>query len=458
MGYHRCKEPLVESEARGVSPLSLLEPARIRFVSGSIVVLSLILLVLSFASAARGGATLFGPGLGADYAGFYTAGYILDHDPPARLYDRAYQDQVHHELHPHLRQEETLPFVHPPFVAWAFRPLSRLPYAWSFAVWLVLSLGMYLGGIWLLLSTQYSVLSTQYSVRNASDRLTIFLLALSFEPFVMECWLGGQLSAFGFLCLAAFLALDRSGRQLPAGLVLGLCLYKPTLLVILLPVLLAARRFWTLLGVTLTGLGLLLLTWATVGTEGIRAFLEAGARFSRNIQSGDLILPLRKFVDLNSCTQLLLGLSWPQRLLVLALILPPLGLLLWRAWHLKPQDEESRLTVFAVALLATPVLNFYVGIYDSILAVLGVLILAGLQLRHRPALSPRFQLWLLALYVAPWVTQPLARLPGLHLQVYTFVLYGLTVLLLKQCGPGEEYPVNCGIPETLVIDKEHPSD
>jgi hypothetical protein len=407
----------------------LLEPARIRFVSGSILVLSLILLGLSFASAREGGRTLFGPGLGADFAGFYTAGYILDHDPPAKLYDRSFQDKVHHELHPYLAQRETLPFVHPPFVAWAFRPLSRLPYAWSFAVWLVLSLGLYLAGICLALRTVTPLPAL------LTDRLSIFLLVLSFEPFVMECWLGGQISAVGFFVVAACLALDHSGRPLLAGMVLGLCFYKPTLLVVLLPVLLAARQFWTLLGVTLTGIGLALLSWATVGREGIQAFVDAALRFSRDTtQSGELTLPLAKFVDLNTFTRLLLGPSLLQRVLFLALALPPLGLLLWRAWQVRRGDGGARLTLLASAILATPVLNIYVGIYDSILAVLGTLVLVGMLTRRRAALPPRFQLWLLALFIVPWFTQPLARLPGVHLQLFTVVLLGLTldVLLEKE--------------------------
>ncbi len=173
---------------------TLLEPARIRFVSGSVLILSLVLLVLSFVSAQEGGRTLFGPTLGADYSGFYTAGYILDHASPALLYDRDYQDRIHHELHPHLGQQETLPFVHPPFVAWAFRPLSRLPYPWSFAVWLLLSLGLYLTGVWLALRVGSAGVSrlrlsqvvlpalakpqaaALHSQPPLTDRLTVFLL------------------------------------------------------------------------------------------------------------------------------------------------------------------------------------------------------------------------------------------------------------------------------------------
>ena len=186
-------------------------------------------------------------------------------------------------------------------MAWAFRPLARLPYPWAFAVWLVISLTLYLFGL---------VLTLRGLNLSPADRLTALLLALSFEPFVMETWLGGQLSAVGFCCLAGCVALDRQGRPFAAGLVLGLCGYKPTLLVVLFPVLLAARRFRTLAGLAVTGLALAGLTCAAVGWEGITAFVERVTGFTRHRDgAGPLELPLTKFIDLNAFTRLLLGSS-----------------------------------------------------------------------------------------------------------------------------------------------------
>src|SRR5207248_8813631 len=120
-----------------------------------------------------------------------------------------------------------LPYLHPPFVAFAFRPLAQLPYAWSFAVWLLLFGALYLAALVLTLKTLRSLPS--------ADRSLILLLALSFEPFIMECWMRGQLSAFGFLCIALAYFWQERGRPTAAGVALGFCLYKPTLLVLLFP-------------------------------------------------------------------------------------------------------------------------------------------------------------------------------------------------------------------------------
>ena len=96
----------------------LLERRRIRFVCISVLVMSLALLAVSFATADRG-RTVFGPPLGADYAGFYVAGMLLNRAPPERLYDFALQDEMYHAVLP--EEKGHLPFLHPPFVALASR-------------------------------------------------------------------------------------------------------------------------------------------------------------------------------------------------------------------------------------------------------------------------------------------------------------------------------------------------
>jgi len=402
---------------------SLLDSVRIRFVSSTILVLALLLLGASFATAPGGGRTLFHSALGADFTGFYTAGYILNHREPALLYDSRFQDETHHQLHPHLSENETLPYVHPPFVAWMFRPLALLPYSWAFAIWLLLSLSLYLLGLTLTLRDLPSL--------SGADRLTALLLSLSFEPFVMECWVGGQLSAIGFCCLAAAVALDRQGRPLFSGLVLGLCLFKPTLLLVVLPVLLASRRFWILAGIVLTGLALAGLTLTVVGWDGTWAFVDKLTGFTRSAtQNSGLELPLPKFIDLNAFTRMLLGASLAQRLLFAALALPLLGGLLLRAWRTDTCDRRQLTLLWATTLLATPVVNLYVGVYDSVLAVLGALLLVDGLGCTGTTVPPRLRYGLLALYVVPWFTQPLAR--AVHVQVFTVVLVALACYSLLQ--------------------------
>src|SRR5712692_7178549 len=157
-----------------------LEVWRIRFVALAVLAVTLTLTVVSCISGDRSH-TIFGPPLGADFAGFYTAGIILNHYPAVRLYDWQLHDQLYHELLPGKSQDEELPFVHPPFVALPFRLLALFPYEWSFALWLLISAGLYLAGL--------AVLARSLSALPSRCWAVAVLLALSFEPFLMECWL-----------------------------------------------------------------------------------------------------------------------------------------------------------------------------------------------------------------------------------------------------------------------------
>jgi len=405
--------------------VGLLERHRVRFVCLAILCMSLALLAVSFATSDRG-QTVFGASLGADYIGFYAAATILNTAAPDRLYDFALQDEIYHTVLP--SDEGHLPFFHPPFVALAFRPLARLPYAWSFAAWLLLSAGLYLGGLHLILKTR--------AYPSGQDRGLAMLLALSFEPFIMECWIGGQLSAFGFFCMAlACYCLDVR-RQTAAGVALGFCLYKPTLLVLLLPLLVVGRCWRILFGFSLSAAALAGVTLVAMGWQGCLAYARTLLGFAHTTTGNEgAILPFSKFVDLNSFFRLLLGGQSPVPWAVLPLMLAaPLGSLALAWWRIGRHGEVYRRAVWAATLTWTLVANLYVGVYDSVLVVLGALLTADvLQQRGEaagPFRSPTFPVLLVLLYLGPWVSQPLALLTGVQLYTLILLFLGTYQLLL----------------------------
>jgi hypothetical protein len=322
-----------------------------------------------------------------------------------------------------LPAEKQLPYVHPPFVAFAFRPLTLLPYETAFAAWLLISGSLYLFGLLLARKTLGATIL---------DWPTVFLLALSFEPFIMECWLGGQLSALGFFGYALTLACEGRDRPFGAGLALGLGLYKPTLLVLVVPSLIVARRARMLAGFAVTALALAALSLIGTGTEVCSGFVHRLLGFGRVATSGGgspehggLELPLSKYVDLNSFFRLLLGdrgvLNW---LLLAAVALVPAALLFQAWWRYDSEGEAYQKRTWAATLAWTLVLNLYVGVYDSVLVVLATLFAAsGLRENDRrggEAFPCRFRILVFCLYVIPWITQPLARAVGL--QPYTLIL------------------------------------
>jgi hypothetical protein len=390
---------------------------RVRFICLAFLLVSLVMLAVSFATAEEG-RTFFGPPLGADFAGFYTAGTILNQprsEDRSRLYDFAYFDEVYHQQLPRMPQESKLPFLHPPFVAWAFRPLARLAYPWAFAIWFVLTAGFYVAG-----------LAMTWTRRPAGDWLTALLLALSFEPFVMEAWLGGQLSAVGFLCVAAALAFERRNRPFAAGMAWGICLYKPTLLVLVLPLVIIAPVFRRLAGFCLAGLGLAALSWAGAGSDNFVRYGRVLVGFAQSTAgasgaTSSLELRLWKYVDINSFLRLILG--GPSAINIVVLLLTGalvMGLLVpaWR--RLGREGCCHRDLVLAATLTWTLVLNLYVGVYDTILVVHSLLLTAAWLCRSDGSLPHGFRTLMIVMYLVPWVTQPIAR--ATSCQVYCIVL------------------------------------
>jgi hypothetical protein len=401
-----------------LSLLRLLERRRVLFVSAAVLVMSLALLAVSFATAERG-QTVFGPPLGADYAGFYAAAMLLNTTPPDRLYDFTLQDAIYHEVLPD--DPGHLPYLHPPFVALTLRPLARLPYAWSFGAWLVVSAGLYLAGL---------ILTLKRLRFAPADRPLILLLALSFEPFIMECWMGGQLSAVGFFCVALAYYWLETGRPTAAGAALGLCLYKPTLLVLLLPMLVLARRWRPLAGFALAGLGLAGVSVAAVGWRACLDYAGLLLGFARTTGgSGGAVLPASKYVDLNSFFRMLCGGPSPfTRALMLLTLAVPLGCLAVGWWRVGRGGGPCRRVLWAATLTWTLVANLYVGAYDSILVVLAALLTADALYQPgegaAPFRSPTLPAFLLLLYLVPWVSQHLARATGLQLSTLILLAFG----------------------------------
>lgn len=402
-----------------------LHPSRVRFVCGAIVAVSVLLATLSFATT-RQGCTFCGKGppLGNDFAGFFVAATLLT-DPATQndLYETAASDTGYHQLLPGVPESEKLPYLHPPFVALAFRPLATLPYSGALAIWLLASVSMYLAG--LLLAWHVAGLPV------GPTRRTGVLVALAFEPFVMECWLGGQLSALALFAMALAWTLERRGRPYSSGLALGLCLYKPTLLVLLLPMAVIARRWRMLSGFLAMALVLAVISVVGAGWENLVRYGETLSRFAKTtIEPRDgFELKLWKYVDVNSFVRLLTARQSIARwaligggTIILFLLLVP------RWWYLSSRGRGHADFTWSTTLIWTLVANLYVGVYDTVLALLGIVIAAGAFWRQRQGIPGPFTRLVALLILVGWVTQPVARATGL--QTYTLMLVALGANLL----------------------------
>ena len=388
----------------------------------------LTLLIVSFTINDRG-RTVFGPYLGADFAVFYVAGSIFDLYAPEKIYDVSLHTQLYHSLFPDLPSGAQLPYANAPFFVLPFAVLAHLPYQWAYLIWIVISIGLYYGGLRLLRGICDSIPGDAWP--------TALLLAFSFTPFLIEGLSGGQVSVFGFFWLALALHLERRGHQVLSGAAVAFCAYKPTLLVLILPMLVITRRVATLRGFAIGSLGLALLSVLAVGWQGCRNYLDMLLLFldvSTDAESG---LRTWKYVDINSFSRLLAGghtyARWAIVIVSAGIALPLLFRTWWKADCTKETDRDL---VWASAIAWTLVLNVYVGIYDTILIVLSVLLFTNALYRkgmdNESGLTPAYKYLLLLLYLIPWITQTVAQFTGIQLYTLVLAVFGLYLISLLQ--------------------------
>jgi hypothetical protein len=415
---------------------SRLQPEYLRLLAVGIILVGIVLGILCFSTADQGTSQVGIP-WGADFAGFYVAGQILDGYSPERLYDRALHNELYHRLLPKLPKEDAIPYVHPPFVAGSLRLLTKLPYDVAVLIWMVITLVLYSSGVLLMLSTCPEL--------NTNHRWLVLLLALSFEPFLFECLLGGQLSAVGFFSFALCYYYLKQSKPLYAGLALGLCFYKPTLLLLMLPMLLIGRQWTMLAGMTVTGVVYLSLSLLMVGWDCTFSYANVLLNF-RQQSSGaeEFAIRLWKYVDINHFWQMLLGnrvgKMAPWGIISLAVMIPVVGLFWWRNRGL-PSDR-----LWAGSLFLVPVVNLYFGIYDTVIVVQAAIIMTAMTIRmnHGKLLGTRWEYLLLVLAIVPWFTQPLAKSVGVQAITVALLLCGFLVAKYDRCFVGHAVRASTG--------------
>jgi hypothetical protein len=265
----------------------------------------------------------------------------------------------------------------------------------AYLTWILISIALYLGAI--TLGLRLVLL----------PRARAFLVCLGFPPFLMLVIAGGQISPIGCFIFAFWLYLMMRQQKLEAGAVLGLLLYKPTLVLFLLPALLFGRQFRTLIGFSaVSGLLILLSIWM-LGTPGLIRYLAILREFSSLVSLGYTRASVH--ADLNAFVRQLFNVDIKYLSMVLALPLT----------YLTRRNPER-------AMVPTMVLSSYAPVYDLILLV-------PLMIVTYKLVSPKL---IVIFFVVSFITVPVCQLTGV--QLITPVLLGLSyVFCVKLRNQGE---------------------
>jgi hypothetical protein len=357
-------------------------------------------------------------GLGTpDYAGFYAAATILNEHPARELYDQDLQDRIRQTRVPGTRPDVHYPFAHAPVVAFLLRPLAQLPFAWSYAVWLIILAAIARAGL---------AVCRGFLSWPAAHVRGLLLLAAAFPPLLMEGWLAGQWAMIGLFWVALALRLVRDNRPFAGGFALAMCAVKPTLLMFVAPLLLLSGRPRLRAGAVVGGLVLAAICLLIVGVDGARAYLDMLTAYGRHMSAGAASFKTFKHVDLHSFFVLLYGgPGWLPKLSVLAVAAGFVPLLLAAWWFRAGRGGDWQVLALCATLTGNMLFSAYTPIYDVSLLIPNVLITGDIVYRRCQGPTDRrlivaFLVLAGLLLCTAWVTQESARTNGF--QPLTLVL------------------------------------
>jgi hypothetical protein len=350
------------------------------------------------------GEAFLGRPLGGDFVQFYAAGRVLNQHQPALLFDPPYFSALQHQILPSMSPTQWLIFGNPPCIAALFRPLALLTYQQAYCVWLIFSASLYVTGLLILLRGRWGP--------------TAMLLALSTPMFTLETWIGGQVSVFGFFIFAVSVRFFEAQRYFLAGLVLGLAVYKPSLLAIPAGMFLVGRYWRMLAGVSISASIVIASCFAAVGIDGMRLWLNTIKVFGYMIAEEKSILRRAKYVDLNSVLVVLGGQTNITKTIAFVMVA---GAILVLAWSWFRQTQEPRI-LFAATIAATLILNIYVPVYDTTILIPALVLVASAIKSEKN--QKELQAWMLLFCLVPWLTSVASDF--IHIQILTIVIAGFS--------------------------------
>lgn len=281
---------------------------------------------------------------------------------------------------------------------------------------MLISLGLYLAGLLMLVRRFF-----------AGDRIRQSLLCcfgLWLWPFLGRTLLNGQLSSVGFFAIALAICLEDAGWPFLSGLALSSCIYKPTLLLLILPMILVTRRFKSLAGVAVGAATIVALTTLIEGTGVWPAYIQMSVDFSH---LKDIIAP--NYVDVFASSRDVRQ-AWPLLSWGIFAGSAIVGSFLIRVWCLGAYAAHAipANLIWGFTITWTLVLNIYVPIYDTILVVISIIITAE-ALSKDSRLT--FSATCAAILISSYVTVQIAAATGV--QILSVLLAVLGVLQMRLC-------------------------
>ena len=296
----------------------------------------------------------------ADFRQLYVAGYMVRTGHRTQLYDYAAQTYFQNTLVSN--DESALPFIRPAYQALMFVPFSLLPYRTAYLGFLLLNV--------LLLALAFLIL--QPRLRGLS-RVWPGLppaLFLGFYPVALALMQGQDSILLLALLAAALVSLERN-RDLTAGALAGVGLFKFQIVVPIVLLFLLWRRWRFVKGFMFSAILVGLLSFITSGWAETVVFVHSLLSVGAGLPAvpGEINFPLRINImaNLRGLIYGLASLRLPQRWLqVTTLLLSSIVVISVRARGRQQRGGDA----LVLAITAGVVVSYYLFIHDlSILLI-----------------------------------------------------------------------------------------
>jgi Glycosyltransferase family 87 len=359
-----------------------------------------------------------------DFTVLYSAGKLVRAGLAASLYDVQVEFQTQRQFAPEVSTRHgALPYIHPPFEALLFVPLTFLPYFPAYLLWDAASLALL--SVALQLLRRYVPL-----LRNVSLALWV-LCGVAFFP-IFVCLLQGQDMLLFFFLLAAAYVYLRKGADFLAGCCLGMGCFRPHLVLSLAIILLFSRRRKAVAGIACSGFAM---AAASIGLIGWGGFLE----YPRAVWREEQVMGRGAIVpnDMPNLRGLIAMFFRDGHSAALALIAATSVLLLVLGIWLFCLAEQARNLELgiSVAVLVTILVSYHAFMYDLALLFLPALLLVDKARAGRACWQSVVSV--ASLFFTPLLMFLFLRLNRLNLLTPILLLWLLGVALEISRGQGE---------------------
>jgi hypothetical protein len=169
-----------------------------------------------------------------DFSTFYAAGITVREHLGPQMYDEATQYQIEQRFSSGVTiRQGALPYIHPPFEALLFVPLTAIPYVWAYLLWDTIGLAA--------LGLSLQLLRARIPLLQQASTSFWFLASFALFP-VFLGFLQGQDSMLVLLVLVIIYVRLSRGADFSAGCWMGLGLFRFHLMLPLIFLLLWQKR------------------------------------------------------------------------------------------------------------------------------------------------------------------------------------------------------------------------